>query len=212
MEEFDIAPFALPNCAPGEFRFEEPRDVECLRVRFRAAVPRTLGIQYLQSRWPKARLEKHQDLEDPASFGWIPADDQWNGVWRGARIARVRSGSVVTVSFRPLTAAELPDAEPGYDVTFRRTLGLRIVVPDPGAIAGVRITTRSRPARSSLRVTLDAGRRTAGRSVAVSAYNARILRVRPGTGTRASGTAVSLASSGRRSFLVDVRHMEPAHP
>ena len=95
---------------------------------------------------------------------------------------------------------------------FRRTLGLRIVVPNSSGLVGVRIVTRSRPARSSLHVTLDAGCRTAGRSVAVSAYNARILRVRPETGTRVSGSTVSLASSGRRSFRVDVRHMEPAHP
>ena len=114
MEDFDIAPFALPNCAPGEFRFEEPRDVVCLRLRFREVVPRTLGIQYLQSRWPKARLEKHRDQEDPASFGWVPVDDQWNGIWRSARIARAQAVPSTTITFRPLVAAEVPDAEPGY--------------------------------------------------------------------------------------------------
>ena len=212
MEKFDIAPFVLPNCVPGEVRFEEPRDVESLRLRFRGPVPRTLGIQYLQSRWPNARFEKHRDLEDPASFGWIPVDDQWNGTWCTARASRSVAGDVATVTFRPLTAAEVQDLEPGYGVTFRRSLAFRIVVPDPGRIAVIRILTRSRPAKSSLRVLLDAGRRTAGRSIRVSAYNARILRVRPETGSRASGDVVSLASSGRRCFLVDLRHMAPEHP
>jgi hypothetical protein len=142
----------------------------------------------------------------------VPVDDQWNGTWRTARISRSVAGSVATLAFLPLTAGEVPDAEPGYRVTFRRTLALRIVVPDPGLIAGVGITTRSRPARSSLRVLLDAGRRTASSSVRVSAYNARILRVRPEAGVRVSGEGVSLARSGRRSFLVDLRHMEPEHP
>ena len=99
------------------------------------AVPRKLGIQYLQSRWPNARFEKHRDLEDPAFFGWVPVDDQWNGAWRTARISRSVAGTVATVTFRSLTAAEVPDAEAGYAVTFRRTIALRIDVPDPGRIA-----------------------------------------------------------------------------
>lgn len=35
MDSFDIAPFAFPNCDPGETRFEEPRDIESVVVRFR---------------------------------------------------------------------------------------------------------------------------------------------------------------------------------
>lgn len=27
MQQFDIALFALTNCEPGEYRFEEPRDI-----------------------------------------------------------------------------------------------------------------------------------------------------------------------------------------
>jgi hypothetical protein len=33
MEHIDIAPFALPNRAPGEYRFAEPRDADLTGMR-----------------------------------------------------------------------------------------------------------------------------------------------------------------------------------
>jgi hypothetical protein len=137
---FDIAPFALPNCPPGEYRFEEPRDVVGLEVRFRGRPPALIGVQYLRKTRPQLRLETVRDLDDPRGYGWMPIDDWFNGRWQeAAAVVRPGDGNTVIVAFQGLSA-ELPEAG-DYDVAFRRTLGLRLVVPDPRQLEAVHVFT-----------------------------------------------------------------------
>ncbi len=208
---FDVAPFALPDCAPGECWFEEPRDIVRLEVRFRTAPPAVVGVSYLRKTWPQVRLETARAVEDPCGFGWMPVDDWFNGRWQAAAVD-VRPGDPgsVSVTFRGL-AAEFPE-EVGYDVAYRRTLGIRLEVPDPEAIAQVRVFTASPAATSRLRVELDAGRRTPGRRLDVDGYNALVTDAGAVRGVRAAGTGVELLPEAERSFELGLAHMRPAQP
>lgn len=207
---FDIAPFALPGAAPGEFRFEEPRDIAQLIVRFHDAPPPRLAVHYLRHTWPQVRLESARDLEDPCGFGWMPIDDLFNSHWQEAAIEVSPAGAnAVAVSFKGLSA-EFPEMTP-YDVAFRRTLGVKIGVSDARQIETVRILTTSPPTISRLRVELDSGEQTPGEHVSLRGYNASILETTALRGVRAAGTEVALLRAPERSFELSVLHMQPSH-
>ena len=211
VDRFDIAPFVLPNCAAGEYIFEEPRDIESVVVRFRHRPPESIQVHYLRKTWPEARLESANALDDPCGFGWMPIDDWFNGQWHEAAIdVHRRNSDTVVIRFKRLTT-EFPEAA-GYDVTFRRSLALKIDVPDRHEIVGVRIFTTSAPAISRLRVEFDAGKRTAGRSVRVTGYNASIGEITALRGVRVAQETVQLSSELERSLEVRVSHMRPANP
>ena len=84
---FDVAPFALPNCPPGEIRFEETRDLVAVELTLDAP-PGSLGLSYLQDNWPRTDLEQAKDLTQPCQFGWTRVDDWFNGHWRSAKTHR----------------------------------------------------------------------------------------------------------------------------
>ncbi|MHC5034022.1 MAG: hypothetical protein ACYTFZ_03195, partial [Planctomycetota bacterium] len=118
----------------------------------------------------------------------------------------------LAITFQPIRR-EFPEF-PGcrdYDVTFRRTLGIRVDVPSGARIRGIQVFTTSPPVRSRLRVELDAGRKAPGKSLRLSGYNAVIGRLEGGPGVRPAGGALRLRHATRRAFHVDVRHMRPAH-
>jgi hypothetical protein len=211
MDRFDISPFALPNCEPGEYRFEEPRDIKQLRVRFRGQIPGVLNVYYLRKTWPQVRVEHVRDMDNPCGFGWTPVDDQFNSQWQKAAIEMCpESTRAVLVTFRGLSA-EFPDMQ-DYDVTFRRTLGIKIEVPDPKQIVSVNIYTTSRPLTSRLRVELDAGKPTPGRRIRLSTYNASLIRtVHAPRGVRPVHWTLELLSEPERSFELYVAHLQPAH-
>ena len=216
MPPFDIAPFALPGCNPGEVRFEEPRDIETVVVTFHGAAPRRLKLSYLQRVWPEHRYEAGRgrgDLTQPAAFGWIPIDDHFNTKWQPAATSVRRDGdSKVTVCFRPLhrETADFPEAET-YNVTYRRTLGVRVEAGTRARIRRVQVFTRSQHIRTRLRVELDAGRRTPGKRIDLSAYNAKVAKVTLVRGVRADGAALRLGTARRRAFHLGVAHMRPVH-
>jgi hypothetical protein len=208
--DFDISPFALPGTVPSELRFEEPRDVVRVVVRFVSAAPRRARVSYLRRTWPHRRVELGRDVEDPFSFGWMPADDWFNGSWQtaAARLRRL-SPNRLEATFRGL-ASELPDAG-DYDVPFRRTLGLRIDCRRPEEVGGISAYTTSPGTRTRLRVELDAGRRTPGGRMVVSGYNAAVERILASRGVVAEGSTLRLGRARRRSFELLIRHMRPAH-
>ena len=55
VNDFNIAPFGLPNCPPSETRFEEPRDIERVEVVFAGRAPNNAQLQYLRKLWPHER-------------------------------------------------------------------------------------------------------------------------------------------------------------
>ena len=153
-------------------RFEDPRDIVEIRVAFRGAPPAELGLSYLRRYWPKYRRE--DSLWDPRNkpflWGWFLLDDQFTGEWQKAACTVTEEGQVRVIAFRPLSE-ELPDVG-NYAVTFRRTLGFRLEGVDAATIEKIEVYTASPVERTTLRVTLDAGRRTAGDRIELSAYNA----------------------------------------
>ena len=207
MTRFDIAPFALPNCAPGEVRFEEPRGITEVEVEFKGKVPSGAGISYLRKTWPRIRLEEQKDRDQPGIFGWNPIDDQFNSKWTKAAVLVRKAGSRASFTFRKLTVEKLEDAPSGYAPTYRRTLGVRVDAPDPAVIATIRaFSTVDEVEVSRLRVELDRGSRTPGVAIRLSAYNASVQRIRRVSGVRVEGHTV-LLGRGRRVFEVDVRHV-----
>ena len=207
---FDIAPFALPGTGSAQIRFEEARDIERVVVDFDGASPSQLGLSYWQKVWPQDRCELRSDTANPCRFGWIPMDDAFNGRWQRAavRIRRLARGHT-EITFRGLTA-ELSHIE-AYDVTFRRTLGLRLDCPDGREPTCVRVYTGSVATRSVLRVCLDAGRRTPGENLGLDGYNLRVRRVQAPRGVRVKDGEVRLGRGSRRSLILGVEHMTPTH-
>ena len=139
-------------------------------------------------------------------------DDSFNSRWVDAapRIEYI-SPRKIAFTFNGLAAEihDFPDAS-HYDVAFRRTLGIR-VLPLDAAIRSIQVFTRSPAARTRLRVELDAGRKTPGKAIRISGYNADIRRLATRSGTAANGAEVRLLSAKRRSFELDTEHMSPDH-
>lgn len=211
MQPFDIAPFALPNCEAGEYRFEEPRDIRELVLRFRQEAPSTLSVYYLRKTWPEVRLEYAHEMDNPASFGWVPVDDQFNSQWQKAEIeVHPQDARTLRVTFKGLSA-EFPEMT-NYDVTFRRTLGIKIEVLDVRQILSTNIFTTSAPTVSRIRVEIDAGQRTPGKQLTYSVYNALLnQKVFNPKGVRPSLGILELLPDEHRSFVLQVTHMTPAH-
>lgn len=208
--DFDIAPFALPNCEPGEIRFEEPRDILRVAVTFKGKAPRRVGLSYMRKNWPQFRVEQWNDLENPCGFGWMHMDDWFNTPWKKADVSIKReTKSRVVITFRG-TAGEFPERRE-YDVIFRRTLGVRVDVANHEAIESIAVFTQSPPAATRLHVELDAGRRTPGKAIGFDGYNAQVRTVVPVKGVASKDGALALRKAARRSFELDVAHMCPGH-
>ena len=190
---FNIVPFSLPNTPRNEIRFEEPRDIDCIRVRCKhvdeaGSLAEKVGISYLRNRWPETRLEELPDIEQPCRFGWNRIDDWFNTTWQNAAIVRRSEGpETVAISFLSLSE-EFPDQH-DYPVTFRRTIGVRVDLPSAEPVSSVEVFTRSAPENSVLRVELHPGSRTSDSRTSdnrtspnrlrVEGYNAAITAVEP---------------------------------
>lgn len=210
MTAFDIAPFALPNCEPGEIRFEEPRDITAVWVMFKEKAPRDIDLYYLRKTWPESRIETVSDVDNPCTFGWIHTDDWFNCTWQEAATEVSREDEkTVAIAFQPLTA-EFPEFGE-YNVRFRRALGIKLDVDDPAMLEKVRIYTTSPATRSILRVQLDAGTRTPGKMLELRGYNAVLHKVSAIEGVSVEGHAVALHNAEDRLFEVVVEHMNPVH-
>ena len=225
---FDIAPFALPNTPSNEVWFEEPRDIARIEAEFGGEVPGEVAVWYLRKTWPWTRLED-SERGDPCRLGWVPQDDWFNVTWQRAAVDVKRVGEGrVACAFRPLRSEAGSIAEQDgkgsteverlledYDVMFRRTLGLRV---EPAGVTGVRVFTTSISTATTLRVALDAGRRTPGARLRLEGYNLVVERLSPCTGDAEGGdrdmpsAGVDLAGPGSRAFDVAVRHLVPSHP
>ncbi len=214
MKRFDIAPFALPNGPRGELLFEEARDVQAVEVVFAGAAPREAKLQYKRKTWPQSRFEfpANRDVERPMHFGWQRMDDLFTPEWVDAAVEVTPAGPhTLAFTFKPLQT-EIPDF-PGaddYNVTYRRTVGVRVAGSEV-PVRAMRVYTTSQPTRSALRVELHAGRQIAAPYIEVSGYNAVVRRATGVAETVASGGRVRVDTAGLRSFGLQVEHMTPAH-
>jgi len=192
-------------------RFEEARDIVSVVVAFAGAAPRTVGLSYLQKHWPERRVEALADLTNPCASGWSGMDDWFNVAWRKAAVARrALDRRTLEITFRPLSA-EFGRKVKGYDVAFRRTLGVRVDSPVSARIRSIAVHTVSKPVTSRIRVRLNAGRRTPGDTVGLDTYNARIRKVTPVGGALLHDGALVRSGSSRQEFELALEHMVPAH-
>ena len=214
MKPLDLFPFSLPNCAPGEVRFEEPRDLREVIVTFAGRSPRRVNLAYLRKQWPACRLEfAPEPMENPFWFGWAPQDDWFNSQWQNAAIRTQAIGpNKIAIAFQGL-AREFPEEARHYDVAFRRTLGLRIESADiePAKIRKIEIYSASAPMRRVLRVRLDAGMRTRAKELWFDAYNARVRAIRPLAGMDIQDQTLILGRGRGRAFEITLDQMRPAH-
>ena len=206
--DFDIAPFALPNTEPNELRFEDPRDITEVVVTFKRTAPGRIRLSYLRKAWPESRAETRSDSANPCSFGWITQDDQFNGEWQAAAIRATKQGAKrVALTFRALTN-EFP-AMTGYDMTFRRTLGIKLHVPAAAVIADVAVHTRSPQAETRLRIELNAGRKTPTAAIRLRGHNAVVAGVSPSSRVTTARDGDWLLKRPPRQFTAHIRHMNP---
>ena len=215
MNKIDIARFRLPNTPVEEVRFEQPRDIQRVVVTFKGAAPGGVKLSYLRNTWPKSKMESFDadSRHDPLPFGWSPIDDHYNSPWQKATTQATKlTHRSVALTFSGLRK-ELGDADGAaeYDVTFRRTLAVRVEAPGRAEVKKVEVYTTSSPARRRLRVELDAGRKTPGKALTLSAYNAVLTGIDAAKGVSAGGCQVTLKPNRARSFRVGVEHLCPAH-
>lgn len=206
----DIRPFALPNCEPGEVRFEETRDIREIIVTFAKAMPGRIAVSYLGRQWPKIRAEFAKEDVGPFEFGWSAMDDWFNGEWRKAAVqVRRLSAAKASITFRGLSAEMGRDVD-GYDVTFRRTLGFRLEGFDSSRIRRIEVLTTSAPRKARLRVELNAGRKTRQHELRFSGYNLVPGAISETRGVPVKDGAVRLNEKSR-SFELEASLMTPAH-
>jgi len=210
LDAVDITPFALPNTPPGETRFEEPRDIVRVMVEFEDKIPDDVGLSYLRKVWPEVPMARWGETTHPFTLGWMPQDDWFNVDWQKAAITVSHSEDRrVWIEFQGLKEEFSKAAE--YDVRYRRTLGCRVEVPDPKAIRKVAVFTASQPARSVLRVAVDAGRDTPAKRVRLTGYNAYIETMTPIEGVTVGEDTVERGGGDAHRFEVTLRHMIPSH-
>jgi len=203
----DILPFKLPNTPPHEVRFEETRDIQEVRIFFKNKIPRGLTLYYLQKLWPKDRNELIPDDDAPLRIG-VTIEDWFNVTWRPAAIEiKPINNKGVSVTFSPLTR-EFPEYK-DYAVNFRRTLGIKIECENQELIKKIQIFTVSPKKNAALRVRLDAGKRTPGKTMNLSGYNALIQKTENESGVSIKNGTVHLKSGKNRSFRISVDHLLP---
>ena len=115
------------------FEWDEPRDVKNIWLRFKdkSSLPdkKDIMIQYWGGNWPMDLPESRLG----AARGWINKDDPWQGGWKTAIIEVDGNALDFRITFVPLDYVEMPDRKNledsiGYNVRYRRTLKLRIIV------------------------------------------------------------------------------------
>jgi hypothetical protein len=150
--KLDIAPFAYrddPDTHELIFRWEEPRDIQRLVLRFtdEAPPPRAAEIAYWRSHWPEVRRALvGAEAEETFGPGWQAQDDWFDGDWQPADTIARAADSEIRLTFAPLGRWEFPALAGEYDVRFRQAIKLRVRLPQ-----GCSVTTASIYTDTSLR-------------------------------------------------------------
>jgi len=130
---FDAAPFGIPLTDDLGLKWEDPREVHRVVVRFKAPPPEDLRLEYWRTRWPHQRVPK-EAVPGGGGVGWWELGNWFTGTWQPADTERAVEGSEVTFTFRPLNEREFTDLA-DFPATFRTTLKIRLA--SAGALPGV---------------------------------------------------------------------------
>ncbi len=185
----DIAPFAYRETREDgvlTFRWEQPRDIHRIELRFAEGAPlpspRDIAICYWKDHWPEQRLTL-ADLEKGRIgwHGWKPLDDWFNGEWRQAHVTARAKEQAIIVRFAPLGRREHPELCEEYNVRFRQTLQLQVRLPEGSpAPAESAIFTDTPLRRRAITVELGCGQAAAPVwDGIVEVYNGVLERVAP---------------------------------
>lgn len=209
MVKFDISKFALPNSSSSEFRFEEPRLIDSIEIKFKDNVPKDLGVSYLLKYWLKAASHAAIEESNPCWFGWIPTDDMFNSEWKKANI-QIESTNKTSakISFKPLSA-EFADA-PYPNANFRKTLGVRLETKNLSNLKNVKIYTISRPAKTRIRVYMHCGKKTPLEIISLSSYNGHIKNFIADNITYSNFNSLNLSKLKSGWFDIEILHMAPS--
>lgn len=209
MEHLDISPYALPSNKDqntNEYLFEDPRDIYSIEIEFKDKAACIPDIFYMQKTWPQHRVEMADPLGNPFPFGWFPIDDHYNTKWQKASIISKKIGAKsINATFAGLSQ-EIPNND-DYNVTFRRTMGIRIV--SDCEITNVKIFTASKSTTSRIKVYPNK-RKNLIKQISIDTFNAEIISISSENGAEINKNTVSI-SSDESCFEINVRHMTPAH-
>lgn len=165
---------ATPRCIG--LVWDEDRDVREIRVRWKGEVDKTpadLRVQYWHRVWPP----------DPPQMPTIedPADDHWKGSWLTAATKSDMRDGVTIITFAPLDAKENRKADALPGVTYRRTLKVRLLLPEGcPKPAGLLAYSETVLEPLSLRVEFGAGQQGPGVWAGdVAVFNGTLKSVRP---------------------------------
>ncbi len=122
---FDAAPFGIPLTDDLGLKWEDPREVHRVVVRFAGVAPEGLRLEYWRTRWPEQRLPK-EAIPEGGGFGWWELGNWYTGTWQAADTERAVEENAVTFTFRPLNEREFTDLA-DFPATFRTTLKIRLV-------------------------------------------------------------------------------------
>ncbi|MCJ8331663.1 MAG: hypothetical protein HRT89_17020, partial [Lentisphaeria bacterium] len=204
MQEFDISKFALPNAASGEWRFEEPRDIQRIVLKFPKELPARPKIHYMKKYWPEQRHEENIK-KTTTEFGLSPIDDWFTAKWVNAKIKVEKLNKhEISITFKGLKS-EFSDLS-SYDVDFRRTLGFRISGCSKQPTS-VKIYTPAPSQTTKVRVEFDAGKTCNWKSLTLSGYNASIDKINTGKTFKSKGKTLTPGRGKSRSFTMQATHM-----
>lgn len=212
-------PMPLPNLAAASaqgrrdvgLEWRDERDVRAVRVRFAAAAPVHLKLQYWSQTWP-APVPHMPTIEDPA-------DDRWQGAWLTAQIATRCYDRECRYTFQPLAPAENPRAGNMPGVPYRRALKISLLADSVlPAITALSVFTDSVEKRVSVRVVLGHGESGAVHwAGAVEVLNGTLRSARPlgfGPADRFESARkwAFVTSDSRKGLLLDLTAAAPSLP
>lgn len=133
---FDAAPFGIAiQGDDGKWqgvRWAEPRKVRRVVVEYATALvpdPATVKLQYWHRVWD-GRPDPVLVEQGAGGVGWDAMDDWTNGTWVDAATQVVATGRTWTVTFAPTAGKEIK-GHSGPGVSYRKTLQIRLVAPEP---------------------------------------------------------------------------------
>ncbi len=175
-EETPVASWAAlpPGTRSAGIIWDEERDIREVHAVFAGgAPPQGVKVQYWYRTWPPD-APTMPTIEDPA-------DDHWKGSWlTGVVRQTVRDGKSV-FAFAPLEPQENRKADALPGVTYRRTLKVRLVLPENAPqIEKIEAYSETTIEPLSIRIELGAGEpEPAVWSGSLEIYNGAIRSVRP---------------------------------